>query len=80
MAINIRKFALEAHSLDELIALGTNALQAAHFPEAAVGTSTPCSRPVDAGHACWMCVPRDPGKHRVNADASVPTVGDEDRP
>jgi hypothetical protein len=24
--------------------------------------------------------PETPGKHRVNADASVPTVGDEDGP
>jgi len=36
MAVNIRKFVLQAHSLDELVALGTLTTQAAHFLEAAV--------------------------------------------
>ncbi len=35
-AINIRKFVLTAHSLDQLVALGTLSQQAAHFLEAAV--------------------------------------------
>src|SRR3954454_24319386 len=36
MAVNIRKFVLQAHSLDELVALGTLTSQAARFLEAAV--------------------------------------------
>src|SRR3954462_1245586 len=36
MAVNIRKFVLQAHSLDELVALGTLTGQAARFLEAAV--------------------------------------------
>jgi pilus assembly protein CpaF len=36
MAVNIRKFVLSAHSLDELVALGTLPVQAARFLEAAV--------------------------------------------
>jgi pilus assembly protein CpaF len=36
MAVNIRKFVLQAHSLDELVALGTLTTQAARFLEAAV--------------------------------------------
>ncbi|WNV76650.1 ATPase, T2SS/T4P/T4SS family [Geodermatophilus sp. DSM 44513] len=36
MAVNIRKFVLQAHSLDELVALGTLTVQAARFLEAAV--------------------------------------------
>ncbi|SFL94386.1 CpaF family protein [Geodermatophilus ruber] len=36
MAVNIRKFVLQAHSLDELVALGTLPPQAARFLEAAV--------------------------------------------
>ncbi|MGY1661661.1 CpaF family protein [Geodermatophilus sp. SYSU D00705] len=36
MAVNIRKFVLQAHSLDELVALGTLTAQAARFLEAAV--------------------------------------------
>jgi pilus assembly protein CpaF len=32
MAVNIRKFVLQAHSLDELVALGTLTGQAARFP------------------------------------------------
>ncbi|MGY1751156.1 ATPase, T2SS/T4P/T4SS family [Modestobacter sp. SYSU DS0511] len=36
MAVNIRKFVLQAHSLDELVALGTITTQAARFLEAAV--------------------------------------------
>jgi hypothetical protein len=36
MAVNIRKFVLQAHSLDELVALGTLTAQAAPFLEAAV--------------------------------------------
>jgi pilus assembly protein CpaF len=36
MAVNIRKFVLQAHSLDELVALGTVTAQAARFLEAAV--------------------------------------------
>jgi pilus assembly protein CpaF len=36
MAVNIRKFVLQAHSLDELVALGTLTPQAARFLEAAV--------------------------------------------
>src|SRR3954466_6068586 len=35
-AVNIRKFVLRAHSLDELVALGTLPVQAARFLEAAV--------------------------------------------
>ncbi len=36
MAVNIRKFVLQAHSLDELVALSTLTAQAARFLEAAV--------------------------------------------
>jgi pilus assembly protein CpaF len=36
MAVNIRKFVLQAHSLDELVALGTLTSPAARFLEAAV--------------------------------------------
>jgi pilus assembly protein CpaF len=36
MAVNIRKFVLSAHSLDQLVALGTITTQAARFLEAAV--------------------------------------------
>src|ERR671927_191041 len=36
MAVNIRKFVLQAHTLDELVALGTLTAQAARFLEAAV--------------------------------------------
>ena len=36
MAVNIRKFVLQAHQLDELVALGTLTAQAARFLEAAV--------------------------------------------
>ncbi|MGY2005296.1 ATPase, T2SS/T4P/T4SS family [Blastococcus sp. SYSU DS1024] len=36
MAVNIRKFVLQAHSLDELVALGTLPAQATRFLEAAV--------------------------------------------
>jgi pilus assembly protein CpaF len=36
-AVNIRKFVLSAHSLDELVGLGTLTAQAARFLEAAVG-------------------------------------------
>ena len=36
MAVNIRKFVLQAHSLDELVGLGTLTAQAARFLEAAV--------------------------------------------
>ena len=36
MAVNIRKFVLQAHHLDELVALGTLTAQAARFLEAAV--------------------------------------------
>ena len=36
MAVNIRKFVLQAHRLDELVALGTLTAQAARFLEAAV--------------------------------------------
>src|SRR4029079_1472253 len=35
-AVNIRKFVLSAHSLDELVALGTVTAQAAQFLEASV--------------------------------------------
>ena len=38
MAVNIRKFVLQAHSLDELVALGTLTAQAAPFLEAAVAS------------------------------------------
>jgi Flp pilus assembly CpaF family ATPase len=38
MAINLRKFVLQAHSLDELVALGTRTSQAARFLEAAVAS------------------------------------------
>ena len=38
MAVNIRKFVLQAHSLDELVALGTVTPQAARFLEAAVAS------------------------------------------
>jgi pilus assembly protein CpaF len=38
MAVNIRKFVLQAHSLDELVALGTIAAPAARFLEAAVAS------------------------------------------
>ena len=38
MAINIRKFVLQAHHLDELVALGTLTPQAARFLEAAVAS------------------------------------------
>jgi pilus assembly protein CpaF len=37
-AVNIRKFVLTAHSLDELVALGSISAQAAHFLEAAVAS------------------------------------------
>ncbi len=36
MAVNIRKFVLRAHGLDELVATGTLTTQAARFLEAAV--------------------------------------------
>ena len=36
MAVNIRKFVLQAHSLDELVALGTLTAQVARFLEASV--------------------------------------------
>jgi pilus assembly protein CpaF len=38
MAVNIRKFVLQAHSLDELVSLGTLTAQAARFLEAAVAS------------------------------------------
>jgi pilus assembly protein CpaF len=38
MAVDIRKFVLQAHSLDEPVALGTLTAQAAHFLEAAVAS------------------------------------------
>ena len=38
MAVNIRKFVLQAHSLDELVALGTLTAHAARFLEAAVAS------------------------------------------
>ncbi|WP_347060681.1 ATPase, T2SS/T4P/T4SS family [Blastococcus sp. HT6-30] len=38
MAVNIRKFVLQAHSLDELVALGTVTAAAARFLEAAVAS------------------------------------------
>jgi Flp pilus assembly CpaF family ATPase len=38
MAVNIREFVLQAHSLDELVALGTLTSQAARFLEAAVAS------------------------------------------
>jgi pilus assembly protein CpaF len=38
MAVNIRKFVLQAHSLDELAALGALTVQAARFLEAAVAS------------------------------------------
>jgi pilus assembly protein CpaF len=38
MAVNIRKFVLQAHSLDELVALGTLTAPAARFLEAAVAS------------------------------------------
>jgi pilus assembly protein CpaF len=38
MAVNIRKFVLQAHSLDELVSLGTITAQAARFMEAAVAS------------------------------------------
>ena len=38
MALNIRKFVLQAHHLDELVALGTLTSQAARFLEAAVAS------------------------------------------
>ena len=38
MAVNIRKFVLQAHSLDELVALGTVTAPAARFLEAAVAS------------------------------------------
>jgi hypothetical protein len=38
MAVNIRKFVLQAHSLDEFVALGTLTAQAARFLEAAVAS------------------------------------------
>jgi Flp pilus assembly CpaF family ATPase len=38
MAVNIRKFVLQAHSLDELVALGTITAHAARFLEAAVAS------------------------------------------
>ncbi len=36
MAVNIRKFVLQAHSLDELVGLGTLTAQSARFLEGAV--------------------------------------------
>ena len=38
MAVNIRKFVLQAHSLDELVSLGTLTGHAARFLEAAVAS------------------------------------------
>ena len=38
MAVNIRKFVLQAHHLDELVALGTLTAQAARVLEAAVAS------------------------------------------
>ena len=38
MAVDIRKFVLQAHSLDELVALGTVTAPAARFREAAVAS------------------------------------------
>src|SRR4051794_33242000 len=38
MAVNIRKFVLSAHTLDELVSLGTITTQAARFLEAAVAS------------------------------------------
>ena len=38
MAVNIRKFVLQAHHLDELVALGTLTPPAARFLEAAVAS------------------------------------------
>ncbi|MGY1667572.1 ATPase, T2SS/T4P/T4SS family [Geodermatophilus sp. SYSU D00696] len=38
MAVNIRKFVLQAHSLDVLVATGTLTVQAARFLEAAVAS------------------------------------------
>ncbi len=38
MAVNIRKFVLQAHSLDELVATGTLTVHAARFLEAAVAS------------------------------------------
>src|SRR4051794_36223457 len=51
MAVNIRKFVLQAHSLDQLVALDTLSAQAALFREAAVasGLNVPVSGGPQAG-------------------------------
>jgi Flp pilus assembly CpaF family ATPase len=60
MAVNIRKFVLQAHSLDELVALGTLTAQAAPFLEAAVasGLNVLVSGGTQAGKTtldiCWL--------------------------
>ena len=65
MAVNIRKFVLQAHSLDELVALGTLTAQAARFLEAAVasGLNILVSGGTQAGKTtllnCLVC--GDPG-------------------
>jgi hypothetical protein len=43
MALNVRKFVLRAHSLDELLALGTLTPHAARFLEAADADTTSSS-------------------------------------
>ena len=53
MAVNIRKFVLQAHSLDELVALGTLTAQAARFLEAAVASGLNISLRRHAGRQAW---------------------------
>ena len=61
MAVNIRKFVLQAHSLDELVALGTVTAPAARFLEAAVasGLNILVSGGTQAGRHCSTTVQSD---------------------
>ncbi|WP_235564764.1 ATPase, T2SS/T4P/T4SS family [Modestobacter sp. Leaf380] len=63
MAVNIREFVLQAHSLDELVALGTLTAQVARFLEAAVaaGLNILVSGGTQAGKTTLVtCTERQP--------------------
>jgi hypothetical protein len=80
MAVNIRKFVLQAHSLDELVALETLTAQAARFLEAAVaaGLNVLVSGGTQAGKTT-LAVCLVPGETRAALQAELlngPDCGD----